>query len=120
MGTGFQKRSCLINILERDGDSSGRHPALGRRRERGKAAGEIGRQVFDLLQADMEAQRRSPGSPFRGGAIARAIERDHQALVSAPRKAHAEQLERIEQRVDRRFTHRLEHHAPVKSRCHIA
>ncbi len=58
--------------------------------QRRKTALEIGLEVVDILQADVEPQRRAAGGPFGRGAIFIAVERDDEALEAAPGKAHAE------------------------------
>ena len=71
---------------------------------------EVGAQVVDVLKTDMEAQRRALGAPLRRRAIAARIERDDEALVAAPREAHAEQLKPVEHRGDGGCWHRLQDH----------
>src|SRR5262245_43658139 len=90
--------------------------ALPRRRHGGEAALEIGGEVADVLQADMEAQGRAARIPPRRRAILRAIEPDGEALVAAPGKAHAEQGQRIEKRIDGALRCRLEDDAEQSRR----
>ena len=52
-----------------------------------------------------------PGSHLVAERNGRAVERDGEALVAAPRGADAEQFERVEEREIRLPRHRLEHHA---------
>ena len=66
-----------------------------------------------------------PGVHVRRGPIRSAIEGNDEALVAAPRVTHAEQLHRIEQRIDGLLWRGLEDDAeqsdaPVKSRFQIA
>ena len=68
--------------------------------ERRKAALEIGFQVIDMFQPDMQPQRRPARRPFGGRAIAGAVERNDEAFKAAPRITHAEQFNGIEQRID--------------------
>jgi hypothetical protein len=55
-----------------------------------EAAFEIGLEVLDILQSDVEPQGRAAGRPFGGCTIARAVEWNDEALEAAPRVAHAE------------------------------
>ena len=120
-------RNIMLIYRERDAQASRPGIALSyaRRRQRGKAAFEIGDQIVHVLKPDMEAHRRTAGRPGGGAAHVVAIERNHQALEAAPRRADAEQRQRIDEGVHRRLRHRLEHDAeqaaaPVKSRFQIA
>ncbi len=93
--------------------------------KRGEAAFEIGDEVLDRFEADMEAHRRTAGLPACRGAYRRAVERNGEALIAAPRSADAEQFELVEEGEHRLLRHRLEHHAeqpeaPVKSRFQMA
>ena len=92
-------------------------PDLARGRERREAALEIGDQIVDILEPDMEAHRRAAGRPGGGAAHIVAIERDHQALEAAPRRADAEQRERVDEGVHRCLRHRLEHDAEQAARA---
>src|SRR3981081_4263341 len=71
-----------------------------RRVERRKAPLEIGLQILDILQPDVEPQRRTARRPVGGRAVGRAVEGNGEALKTAPGITHAEQLECIEQGVD--------------------
>lgn len=55
-----------------------------------EAAFEIGLEVLDILQSDVEPQGWAAGRPFGGCTIARAVEWNDEALEAAPRVAHAE------------------------------
>src|SRR5258708_4435140 len=55
-----------------------------------EAAFEIGLEVLDILQSDVEPQGWAAGRPFAGCTIARAVEWNDEALEAAPRVAHAE------------------------------
>src|SRR5262245_18078727 len=90
--------------------------ASPRRRERSETAFEIADQVVDVLEADVQAHRRSARRPSRRRADAGAVERYGQALEAAPRRADAEQAKLVEERVDRDLRHRLEHDAE-RSAC---
>src|SRR5882757_10458888 len=69
--------------------------ALSRARVRGSARGfqrrkstlEIGLEVVDVFEPDMQPQRRPARCPFGRGAILVAVERDREALVAAPGKS---------------------------------
>src|SRR5712692_9686231 len=104
-------------ILARSPRSSGTRSLIWNRRRssglghRGEAAFEVGDQIVLVLEPDVEAQGRAAGRPARRGAVAGAIEHDDEALVSAPGKPHAEQLERIEQSAHGGLAGRLEHDA---------
>src|SRR5499426_2587247 len=91
--------------------------ASPRRGERGKAAFEIADQVVDVLEADVQAHRRPAWRPFRRRADAGAVEWNGQALEAAPRRAHAEQAELVEERVDRALRDRFEHDAEQPARA---
>ena len=86
--------------------AQGRNPGLSRRqqvgpdcrsveasggRQRRKTTLEIGLELVDILQADVEPQRRPAGGPFGRGAIFIVAERNDEAFKAAPRKARAEQ-----------------------------
>ena len=106
-----------------------RAPAFGRIRptralagsesrvERRKAALEIGFEIVDILKPDMEPQGRTTGRPFGRGAIAVAVERNDEAFKAAPRKPHAEQLDRVEQGIDSLLRRRLQHNAEQAGRA---
>src|SRR5262245_51246165 len=87
------------------------------RGERGKAAFEIADQVVDVLESDVHAHRRPAWRPFRRRADAGAVEWNGQALEAAPRRAHAEQAELVEERVDRALRDRFEHDAEQPARA---
>ncbi len=55
-----------------------------RRVEGRKPALEIGLEILDILQPDVEPQGRAARRPLGGGAIARAVEWNDQALEAAP------------------------------------
>src|SRR5258708_14417385 len=61
-----------------------------------EALGEIRLQVLDVLQPDMDAQDVLAVGPRHGGAIVAGMGGDHQALVAAPRGAHAEDVHAVE------------------------
>src|SRR5262245_11134511 len=65
----------------------------------------------------MEAHRRSARRPGRGAAHVVAIERDDEALEAAPRRADAEQRQRIDESRHRLLRHRLEHNAEQAARA---
>ncbi len=67
------------------------------RLERGKAALEIGDQIFDRLKPDMETHGRTAGLPGCRGAKGGAVERNGQAFVTAPGGADAEQFEGVDE-----------------------
>src|SRR6266446_8615144 len=85
--------------------------ALGEGLQRRKSAIEIGLEVIDILQPDMKPQRRPAGRPFRRRAVGIAVEGNDEAFETAPRKAHAEQFDGIEQGVDRLWRHRFQDNA---------
>src|SRR5262249_36612286 len=66
--------------------------------EPGKARVEIGLQILDVLETDMQAKCRSFRLPCGGGAVVLWVERKDQALETAPGIAHTEQAEAIEHR----------------------
>src|SRR5690348_5613186 len=72
---------------------------------------EIGDQILRVFEADMDAHQRSLGLPARRGAAALRVGRLDQAFITAPAGADAEQVERVDKSVDRRFRHRFQHHA---------
>ena len=49
-----------------------------------KPALEIGFEIVDIFQSDMEPQGGSAGRPFGGGPVGRAVERNDKALEAAP------------------------------------
>jgi hypothetical protein len=49
-----------------------------------KSALKIALEIFDILQPDVEPQRRSARRPFGGRAVARAVKRNDEALEAAP------------------------------------
>src|SRR5215218_355251 len=81
------------------------------RLQRRKAAFEIGLEIVDVLKPDMQPQGRTARRPFGRGTVTVAVERDHKALKAAPRKTHAEQFYRVEQRIDGLLRRRLQHNA---------
>src|SRR5882724_2592102 len=85
--------------------------ALGEGLQRRKSALETGPEVIDILQPDMKPQRRPAGRPFRRRAVGIAVEGNDEAFETAPRKAHAEQFDGIEQGVDRLWRHRFQDNA---------
>ena len=52
--------------------------------ESGEAAGEIGLEVLDVLEADVKTQGRTARLPLRGGSIACAVKWNNQAFKAAP------------------------------------
>ena len=52
--------------------------------ESGEAAGEIGLEVLDILEADVKTQGRTARLPLRGGSIACAVKWNNQAFKAAP------------------------------------
>jgi len=60
-----------------------RHPGLGGV-ERLKPACKVGLEILDMLEPDVEPQRRAVRRPFGGGAIACAVEWNDKALEAAP------------------------------------
>src|SRR4051794_4890475 len=58
--------------------------------------GEIGLEILDVLQADMDAQDVLVLGPRYGGPVVVGMSRDHQALVAAPARAHAEDVHAVE------------------------
>src|SRR5271155_5171572 len=79
--------------------------------QRVEAAIEVFDQVLWVFEANMEAQGRTFGLPARRATDARGRGRLDQALEPAPTGADAEQVERVDQRVDRLFGRWLQHHA---------
>src|SRR5262249_34673381 len=73
-------------------------------------------QVVDILEPDVEANRRPARHPFRRRPNAGAIEWNGQALEAAPRSANAEQIERVDERVHRILRDRLEDDAEQSAR----
>ena len=65
--------------------------ARGQRRE---AALEIGDQIADVLEPDVEAQRRAARRPFRRGADGADVDGNGEAFEAAPGCAHAVKRER--------------------------
>ena len=57
---------------------------------------EIGLEVVQILQPDMEPQGVAAGIPGRCRAVGRAVERNDEALETTPGIAHPEQLEAVE------------------------
>src|SRR5215475_14238279 len=71
--------------------------ALGaRRRECRKTFLQIGDEVANILESDVEANRRPARLPPRCGAHGRTVERDHKAFETAPRSAYAKQREFVQ------------------------
>ena len=111
-------------LLQRSPPSLAPRHAVARRRAEPPV--EVGLQILDVLEADAEANRRAAGGEARRGAGVRAVERNGEALVAAPRIAEAEQLEPIEERRDARPPTRASAQSqkrpeePVKSRFQSA
>src|SRR5215470_14316779 len=91
--------------------------ASPRRGECGKAAFEIADQVVDVLESDVQAHRRPAWRPFHRCADAGAVEWNGQALEAAPRRADAEEVQRVDERVDRALRDRLEDDAEEAARA---
>src|SRR5918995_3846987 len=62
---------------------------------------EVALQILDILEPDMQPQRRACRAPFGGGAERGAVEGGDEALVAAPGGADAEELEVIDHGRDR-------------------
>src|SRR5690349_7037130 len=67
----------------------------GSRVEPGKARVEIGLQILDVLEPDMQTQCRTLRVPCRCGAVVSRIEGNNKALEAAPRITHTEQAEAV-------------------------
>src|SRR5262249_8207596 len=98
-------------------DLVARERASARRCKGGKAAFEIADQVIDILEPDMQPHGRSVRRPLRRCADAGAVEWNGQALEAAPRRADAEEAQRVDERVDRALRDRLEHDAEKTARA---
>src|SRR5947207_8571028 len=88
-----------------------------RRCKGGKAALEIADQIIDVLEPDMQPHGRPARHPVRRRADAGAVEWNGQALEAAPRRADAEEAQRVDERVDRALRNRLEHDAEEAARA---
>src|SRR5580704_6906665 len=66
-----------------------------------EALGEVGLQILDVLEADMDAQQVLAVRPRHGGAVLVGMGRDHQAFVAAPARAHAEDVHAVQHRRQR-------------------
>src|SRR3954469_17036669 len=75
----------------------------------GEAGVEVGLEVVEVLEPDVQSQRWTGRLPLGRGPIARTIERNDQALEAAPGKAHPEQLEPVEHGRERRLRAGLQH-----------
>src|SRR5262245_13215452 len=89
--------ACLYTFSHKASRSAIDINALPRLRHRGDAAFEIGDQVVDIFEPDVEPHCRATRRPAGGGAQVRAVERDDEALVAAPGCADAEQRERVDE-----------------------
>src|SRR5271166_5451368 len=96
------ERAGDVPLRPRSADRSDRRSAVGGV-ERVKAAVEVFDQVLRVFEADMKAQGRAFRRPAGGAADARRGGRLDQALEPAPTGADAEEIERVDQRVDRRL-----------------
>src|SRR5437588_3337506 len=76
-----------------------------------EALRQIGDQILRVFQADMDAHQRPLGLPAGRGAAAFREGRLDQALVAAPAGADAEQVERVDEGVDRFFRDRFQYEA---------
>src|SRR5688572_7889296 len=54
---------------------------------------EIGLEILEVLETDIEAKGRALRPPLGRRPIAGAVEGDHETFETAPRKAHAEELQ---------------------------
>ena len=61
-----------------------------------EALGEVGLEILDVLQANVNAQDVLVLRPRHGGAVVVGMGGDHQALVAAPARAHAEDVHAVE------------------------
>src|SRR4029077_1074331 len=98
-------------------DLVARQHASERRCKGGKAAFEIADQVIDVLEPDMQPHGRPARHPLRRCADAGAVDWNGQAREAAPRRADAEETERVDERVDRALRDRLEHDAEEAARA---
>src|ERR1700750_1096003 len=106
---GVYSAESLIDWLQASGNSW--DVLTLRRVERREAAREIGLEVLDILQPDMEAQRRTARRPGCRGAVRAAVEGNDEALAAAPGITHAAQFYGGEQGVDGSLRLRLQHDA---------
>src|SRR5262249_34115700 len=88
-----------------------------RRCKGGKAALEIADQIVDVLEPDMQPHGRPARHPVRRRADAGAVEWNGQALEAAPRRADAEEAQRVDECVDRALRDWLEHAAEETARA---
>src|SRR5262249_21695172 len=75
----------------------------------GKAAFQIGNQVLDVLEADVQAHGWATRHPFCCRPDVGAVEWNGQALEASPRWADAEEVERVDEGVDRALRDWLEY-----------
>src|SRR5688572_26353466 len=83
---------------------------------RNKALLQVSQQIADVLEPDVKAHGGPARAPGGGGAERRAVERDRQAFKAAPRRADAEQRQRIDEGMRGGVRHRLEHDAEQPGR----
>ena len=79
---GSRKVSALFGKIDAE---QGALAATALSRVEGRqSAIEVGLEISDVLQSDMEPQRRAARRPLGGGAVTRAIEGNDKALEAAP------------------------------------
>src|SRR5579883_944780 len=79
--------------------------SLYTRRHRSEPPFEIPLQVFRILKPDLEAKSGAARRPVRCGARLGAVERNEEALISAPGKTHSENPECMQKAIHCRLRH---------------